>query len=52
MQLEVSEQEAVFITNVIGELPSKTGASGLYENLKNQVETQQKAAATPTSEEK
>lgn len=39
MKLEVTQQEAVFIINVIGELPSKTGASALYENLKRQFET-------------
>jgi hypothetical protein len=48
MQLEVTLQEAVFITNVIGELPSKTGASALYENLKRQVEAAQQPPAPPT----
>lgn len=51
MQLEVTLQEAVFITNVIGELPSKTGASGLYENLKRQVEQAQTPQEVPTSDE-
>lgn len=47
MQLEVTTEEAVFITNVIGELPSKTGASALYMNLKAQVEAQQKDTTPP-----
>lgn len=47
MQLEVTTEEAVFIINVIGELPSKTGASALYVNLKTQVEqAQQKSPET------
>ena len=51
MQLEVTMQEAVFITNIIGELPSKTGASSLYENLKRQVEQTQQPAPVPVPTE-
>lgn len=51
MKLEVTQQEAVFIVNVIGELPAKTGASMLYENLKRQVEAAQQTPAEPKTED-
>lgn len=41
MQLDVNAQEAAFIINVIGELPTKAGAGYLFDKLKQQFEAQQ-----------
>ena len=51
MQFDLTKEEAVFITNVVGELPAKTGASALYQKLVQQVQAQEHEAAPKDAED-
>ncbi len=47
MQIQFTAEELNFIMQVLGELPSKTGAYVVLKNIEAQVAQQQQAAETP-----
>jgi len=51
MQLELTKEEIDFIQQVLGELPSKTGAFMVMNNIARQVQAQQGPQTVPAPQE-